>query len=139
MNLNFGDGGLTADTTWPLVWLWAKGNRKPRHLWYRHETITEQHRRESDRTSAMGLVFYPTDAELASSPAAPDLPPSALYRDIGWASLRSSWDRNATLLGVKSGYTWNHSHATSYWVSGRLSRKHEAGRKGRAEGSATGH
>ena len=59
----------------------------------------------------MGLVFFPTDAELASVPAAPDLPPSALYGDIGWASLRSSWDRNATLLGVKSGYTWNHAHA----------------------------
>jgi|GEM_PF-2235574 len=34
-----------------------------------------------------------------------------LYSDIGWASLRSSWNRNATLLGVKSGYTWNHAHA----------------------------
>ena len=32
-------------------------------------------------------------------------------RDMGWAMLRSSWDKNATLLGVKSGYTWNHSHA----------------------------
>jgi oligo-alginate lyase len=111
MNLNFGDGGLTADTTSPLVWLWANGYRKPRHLWYLHETSPEQHHRDSDRSSAMGLVFFPTDAELASVPAAPDLPPSALYGDIGWASLRSSWDRNATLLGVKSGYTWNHAHA----------------------------
>lgn len=111
MNLNFGDGGLTADTTSPLVWLWANGYRKPRHLWYLRETMAEQHRRETDRTSAMGLVFYPSDTALASSPTAPDLPPSVLYGDIGWASLRSSWDRNATLLGVKSGYTWNHSHA----------------------------
>ena len=111
MNLNFGDGGLTADTTTPLVWLRANGYRKPRHLWYLNQTGPEQHRRDSDRTSAMGLVFYPSDAELATGPTAPDLPPSALYSDIGWASLRSSWERNATLLGVKSGYTWNHSHA----------------------------
>lgn len=111
MNLNFGDGGLTADTTSPLVWLWANGYRKPRHLWYLQATMAEEHRRDTDRTSAMGLVFYPSDAELASSPTAPDLPPSVLYGDIGWASLRSSWNRNATLLGVKSGYTWNHAHA----------------------------
>ena len=56
-------------------------------------------------------MFGPGESELAAGPAAPDLPLSALYGDIGWASLRSSWDRNATLLGVKSGYTWNHSHA----------------------------
>jgi hypothetical protein len=111
MNLNFGDGGLTADTTSPLVWLRANGYRKARHLWYLRETMAEQHDRDTDRSSAMGLVFYPSDAELDASPPAPDLPPSALYRDIGWASLRSSWDRNATLLGVKSGYTWNHAHA----------------------------
>ncbi len=111
MNLNFGDGGLTADTTSPLVWLSANGFGRPRHLWYLRETMAEQHGRESDRDSAMGLVFYPSDIDLASAPVAPDLPPSALYRDIGWASLRSSWDRNATLLGVKSGYTWNHAHA----------------------------
>jgi len=103
MNLNFGDGGLTADTTGPLVWLRANGYRKPRQLWYLNQTRPEEHDRGSDRTSAMGLVFYPSDAELATSPAAPDLPPSSLYGDIGWASLRSSWDRNATLLGVKSG------------------------------------
>ena len=34
-----------------------------------------------------------------------DLPPSVLYPDIGWSILRSSWDNNATLLAVKSGFT----------------------------------
>ncbi|MBN1459365.1 MAG: heparinase II/III-family protein, partial [Armatimonadetes bacterium] len=58
-----------------------------------------------------GLVFLPSDAELATAPAAPDLPMSTLYADMGWATLRSSWDKDATLLAVRSGYTWNHSHA----------------------------
>lgn len=30
---------------------------------------------------------------------------------MGWATLRNSWKDNATMLAVKSGYTWNHSHA----------------------------
>ena len=25
--------------------------------------------------------------------------------------LRSSWENDATLLAMKSGYTWNHAHA----------------------------
>lgn len=39
------------------------------------------------------------------------LPCSILYRDVGWALMRSSWEDNATLLGVKCGDTWNHAHA----------------------------
>ena len=38
------------------------------------------------------------------------LPKSVLYPDIGWAVLRSSWQDNATMLAVKSGFTWNHAH-----------------------------
>jgi hypothetical protein len=30
---------------------------------------------------------------------------------MGWATLRSSWAPKATLLAVKSGFTWNHAHA----------------------------
>jgi hypothetical protein len=111
LNLNFGDGGREADGISPVNLLWANDFRKPRYLWYLNETRAANHRAGVDRTSPIGLVFGPSEAELASPPASPDLPPSALYGDIGWATLRSSWDPNATLLGVKSGYTWNHSHA----------------------------
>lgn len=44
-------------------------------------------------------------------PAATDVPCSCIYPDMGWAMLRSSWENDATLLAIKSGYTWNHSHA----------------------------
>jgi len=111
MNLNFGDGGLFADGFNPVTLLWANGYRKPRYLWYLSETHAANERADSDRTTPIGLVYGPGESEIASRPTAPDLPPSALYSDIGWATLRSSWEKNATLLGVKSGYTWNHSHA----------------------------
>lgn len=111
MTLNFGDGGLFADGTSPVTLLWANGYQKSRYLWYLNELRGERKRAGTDRTGPLGLVFLPSDAELASSPAAPDLPTSTLYPDMGWATLRSSWDKDATLLAVKSGYTWNHSHA----------------------------
>jgi len=44
-------------------------------------------------------------------PQIPDLPESKLYSDMGWGMLRSSWKKDATLLAVKSGDTWNHAHA----------------------------
>jgi hypothetical protein len=38
------------------------------------------------------------------------LPLSKVYPKMGWAIMRSSWDNDATVLAVKSGYTWNHAH-----------------------------
>jgi oligo-alginate lyase len=111
MNLNFGDGGLYSDGSRPVTLLWANGYRKPRYLWYLNELRNAQFREGLDRNTPFGLVYFPTEAEFAAQPAAPDLPPSMLYGGMGWATLRSSWDKNATLLAVKSGMTWNHSHA----------------------------
>jgi len=47
----------------------------------------------------------------AAGPARNTLPHSVIYRDIGWAVLRDSWENDATMLAVKSGDTWNHAHA----------------------------
>lgn len=33
------------------------------------------------------------------------------FPDVGWAIMRSSWEDDATLLAIKSGFTWNHAHA----------------------------
>ncbi len=43
--------------------------------------------------------------------SSPHLPLSVLYGQIGWSVLRSSWNDDATMLAVKSGFTWNHAHA----------------------------
>lgn len=40
------------------------------------------------------------------------LPKNALFSS-GYAVSRSSWDKDATLLAVKSGFCWNHSHNDS--------------------------
>lgn len=39
------------------------------------------------------------------------LPLSKVYPRMGWAMMRNSWEKDATFLAVKSGYTWNHAHA----------------------------
>jgi hypothetical protein len=41
----------------------------------------------------------------------PRLPLSKVYPRMGWALMRTSWNPDATLLAVKSGFTWNHAHA----------------------------
>jgi hypothetical protein len=38
-------------------------------------------------------------------------PTSCIYPHMGWATMRSSWEDDATFLAMKSGYTWNHAHA----------------------------
>lgn len=111
MTLDFGDGSLHADGSRPLALLWNLGYRTPAAAWYLKATQTMTYREGLDRTTPFGLVYFPSEAQLADAPATPTLAPSKLYPEMGWAMLRSSWDKDATLLGVKSGYTWNHSHA----------------------------
>jgi hypothetical protein len=36
---------------------------------------------------------------------------TSVYTQTGYAIHRSSWQPDATLLAIKSGYTWNHAHA----------------------------
>jgi len=111
MSLNFGDSSLHADGSQPLVWLWANGIRKPRYLWYLKQTQNSSFREGMGKNTPFGLVYFPSDAELAKAPTEPDLPKSSIYHDMGWVTMRNSWKANATMLGVKSGFTWNHAHA----------------------------
>lgn len=110
-SLNFGDSSLHADGSQPLVWLRVNGFGKSRHLWYLKRTENSSYKEAISRNSPFGLVFFPTAEELAEAPAVPDLPTSMLYPDMGWAIMRDSWKDDATLLAVKSGFTWNHAHA----------------------------
>ncbi len=111
MTLNFGDGSVHADGSRPLSLLWANGYRTPAFAWYLNAAREMSYREGLDRSTPFGLVYFPSDADLAPAPRSPALPASAIYPGMGWAMLRSSWAQDATLLGVKSGYTWNHSHA----------------------------
>ncbi len=55
----------------------------------------------------LALVYH----DQAAGAARNTLPLSVIYRDIGWAVLRNSWENDATMLAVKSGFTWGHAHA----------------------------
>ena len=106
----FGDGSLHATGHDAVVLAWADGYRKPSYLWFLSR-FRNTRQGTPAHVSPIELVYGPTQRELDAAPAAPVLPASKLYPDMGWATLRSSWDKDATLLGVKSGFTWNHSHA----------------------------
>ena len=100
LSVNFGDSNLNASGAETLRWLLANGIERPSYHWY----IT---RRDTGLNEPLGLVY--NQVQPCHAPPA-DLPHTCLYQDIGWAMLRSSWQDNAILLAVKSGYTWNHAH-----------------------------
>ncbi|HEY4149338.1 MAG TPA: heparinase II/III family protein [Chitinophagaceae bacterium] len=107
MSLNFGDAGLYSNGDKPVELMTALGFGKDRYDWYMNEASARSYREEMN-TDPFDFVYRPAKKTV---PAAPDLPASAIYKDMGWAMLRSSWNKNATMLGVKCGFTWNHAHA----------------------------
>jgi hypothetical protein len=56
----------------------------------------------------MGFLYTP---DISNAPTEPAISKSKLWSDFGWATMRDSWQKNATMLAVKSGMTWNHAHA----------------------------
>ena len=110
MSVNFGDSSITANGARPIVLLTALGDRRDRYLWYLSKIRQGQFREGADLATPMGLLFHP-DIDAATAGTLPELPTSILMKDMGWAMMRSSWADNATLLAVKSGFTWNHAHA----------------------------
>ena len=99
-SLYFGDSSLLVNGVEPVKYLAALGYGTPGSLWYL--SLFEP------REDAFDLL-YPLD--LSDAPERPDIPASSLYAENGWGMLRSSWDKDATLLGVVCGHTWNHRHA----------------------------
>ncbi|MGH9351408.1 MAG: heparinase II/III domain-containing protein [Terriglobia bacterium] len=98
--VNFGDSSSRFQAPSTIRLLIENGFSHPAAGWYLSKT--------RDR------FFNPLEL-LAEKPVPlpelPRLPQSILYSDIGWAVLRDSWENDATLLAVKSGFTWNHAHA----------------------------
>jgi len=118
MSLDFGDSSITASGAGVVPLLWALGYRNPGSLWYLSQSRGGRGNRDGQasdsglmRGSPRDLLYSPTDQELAAIGELPDLPRAKIFPDMGWAALRSSWEKDATLLGIKSGYTWNHAHA----------------------------
>ncbi|WP_197172088.1 heparinase II/III domain-containing protein [Novipirellula aureliae] len=111
MAVDFGDSSLNSSGARSVILLWNVGYRKPRYLWYLSQFNSDLANRGLLSNSPRDLLFAPTPAEIAAIPSQPDLPTAKLYGDIGWTILRDSWENDATMLAIKSGWTWNHSYA----------------------------
>jgi hypothetical protein len=98
--VNFNDSLLKADSTPTILLLIACGLGTPEASRY----LELVHTHLSGALLSL-LRQYP------KPPALTVVPNSCIYPAMGWAMMRSSWENDATLLAVKSGYTWNHAHA----------------------------
>lgn len=107
-SVNFGDSRVNISAENTLMYLYALGNKNKNILWYLNQVTDGQNREGKYRNTPIGFLYFPDTKE---APALPDLAKSQLFRDFGWASFRTSWEKDATMLAVKSGHTWNHSHA----------------------------
>ncbi len=107
-NLNFGDSHMNVAAESSLMLLYALGIKNDDMLWYMNQVEQGQHRDGYFINRPMGFLYTP---DLRQAPALPKAKKSQLYADFGWATMRTSWEKDATMLAVKCGYTWNHSHA----------------------------
>lgn len=107
-SINFGDSHKNVTGESSMLLAYAMGEEDPNVLWYATQIEPGQHREGYPMNTPLGLLYTP---DLANAPHLPDLPTSHIWKDFGWATMRDSWDKDATMLAVKSGATWNHSHA----------------------------
>lgn len=108
LSANFGDGNLYASGERCMKLMIALGFNKEFYTWYLSKTKRSRGREDLNISTPMGLLYSPV---IKDDEPLPEIPRSAIYNDMGWASLRDSWKENATMLAVKSGFTWNHAHA----------------------------
>ena len=107
-SINFGDSHKNVTGEGSMLLAYAMGAESPETLWYVSQVLPGQHRAGFPRHFPMGFLYTP---DLSKAPTVPDLPTSHLWKDFGWATMRDSWEKDASMLAVKSGMTWNHSHA----------------------------
>lgn len=107
-SINFGDSHKNVTGESGVVLAYAMGVKDPDALWYINQVRPGQHREGFAPTMPMGFLYLP---DTAAAPATPDAAPDRVWSDFGWATMRDSWEPNATMLAVKSGMTWNHAHA----------------------------
>lgn len=107
-SINFGDSHKNVTGESSMILAYEMGEKDPATLWYINQLEPGQHREGFPRNFPMGFLYTP---DLKNAPKTPSLSKSQIWKDFGWATMRDSWDKDATMLAVKSGMTWNHSHA----------------------------
>ncbi|HLP05239.1 MAG TPA: hypothetical protein VK152_07405, partial [Paludibacter sp.] len=99
-SLNFGDSHTTITGQNTLMLLLALGSKDNNILWYLNQLEQGQTRDGFFKNSPTGFLYWP-DTKPANQ--TPQLPNSQIFPDFGWATMRTSWEKNSTLLAVKSG------------------------------------
>ncbi|PJJ08400.1 uncharacterized protein DUF4962 [Flavobacterium sp. 1] len=110
LSVNFGDGSTKRNGNACVLLLWNLGLHKEKYAWYLQKTMKGSDKEGMELDSPQGLILNPDLTDYANIKSL-DLTESKLFSDLGWATLRDSWKDNATMLGVKSGFSWNHAHA----------------------------
>ncbi|MGH7957225.1 MAG: heparinase II/III domain-containing protein, partial [Opitutaceae bacterium] len=98
--VNFGDSGLDEGAAGVMRMLAANGFSPGLARWYLDQA-------DPGSIDPFALLYIDDDA----AGAANSLPRSVIYPGIGWATMRSGWESDATLVAMKSGMYWNHAHA----------------------------
>lgn len=110
LHVNFGDGSIDKTYARTVANYYLSERKRPDHLWYIAKSASAGEGGDI-RYKPRYIVHFPLKTEKGGEARPDGLPLSAWYRGMGWATLRSSWQEDATLLAVRSGFTWNHSHA----------------------------
>jgi hypothetical protein len=103
LTAGFGDDGRQTAFSPAVTLFLAQATGDGRYRWYFD--------RYTPRVSGPLEMLLYDPQRLPKAVAPSDMPLSRILSGIGWASLRDSWQENATFLAVKCGHTWNHAHA----------------------------
>ncbi len=110
LSVNFGDGNIKGTGRACVLLLWNLGFQQDRYGWFLNKTKHGSNKEWMTMESPIGLVLNP-EIRRIDEQKMPAMPNTMLFPDMGWATMRNSWENDATMLAVKSGLTWNHSHA----------------------------
>jgi hypothetical protein len=102
LTVNFDDAPPSVDVSETLLLLAACGFTNPDAVRYLSRVQTHP------QGTLLSLLRQTTSPQRVAPGDALD---SCVYAHMGWATMRSSWENDATFLAMKSGYTWNHAHA----------------------------
>ncbi|PNU02308.1 hypothetical protein A8V01_26720, partial [Novosphingobium guangzhouense] len=109
VSLNFGDSRPPSCGCHTLADLWALGDHNPEYLKY-IAGFSGVPAKDAWK-DATNLPYFPDAPARASASSSIGASRTYVSRDQGLLTMRSDWSPDATLLGVKSGFTWNHNHA----------------------------
>lgn len=103
LTVGFGDDGHHTAFSGDAVLFLAQASGDGRYRWYFDQYC-------GGVSGFYQMIFHDPD-KLPKAQPPTKMKLSRALEGIGWASMRDSWEDNATFLAIKCGHTWNHAHA----------------------------